>query len=133
MENTTTFFKVSGAVITCIVPANQENFDTGIWLEAGFQYSLSSTGIWTDLFIDTGPEGFERWYMSPFKIFRRHKTLPWFALMGRINSFQPFLIGRKAELTPLVSGNLWCYANDVSGHFYKNNRGAIELKVVRLQ
>jgi hypothetical protein len=94
---------------------------------------LSATGTWTDLSIDTGPEGFERWYMSPFKIFRRHKILPWFALIGKLPGSEPFLISSQAEVMPLVSGNLLCYANDAPGLFYKNNRGAVELKVVRLQ
>lgn len=74
--------EVTEAGVTCNIPANQENFNTGIWLEAGLRYGFSATGTWTDLNIETGPDGFERWYMSPFKIFRRQTTLSWFALIG---------------------------------------------------
>lgn len=128
------FTEVTEQGIICAIPANQENVDTGIWLKAGFQYSLSAKGTWTDLTIDSGPEGFERWYMSPFKLFRRHRIYPWFALMGKVAvaGSQPFLIGRQTAIIPPVSGPLLCYANDVLGFFYKNNRGAVRLKIVLL-
>lgn len=71
---------------------------------------------------------------------RREEDLPWFSLVGVIaNGGEPgkdgspargevFLIGDSATFTPMRSGYLYCFANDVLS-LYGNNRGSVTLRV----
>jgi hypothetical protein len=74
---------------------------------------------------------------------RRCESAPWFSLIGVVANgdeiekfkqeavlYEKFEIGRSAQKSITRSGYLFCYANDAWAH-YKNNSGAIKLKVRR--
>lgn len=108
---------------------------TGVLLVAGEVYDFVASGCWTDLVIPHGPAGDPSGsaYMRLFERWRRVPTADWFTLIGAIDSQMQsaFVIGSRRRHTPQVTGQLTCFANDVSG-FYWNNFGAIGLTVTRL-
>ena len=125
-----------------LLPGNKETVDiyarkfwnrTSIHLEVGANYHFKATGKWTDLIIETDADGFQRRYLQPFEAFRRVPTQNWFALIGTVDRMMTtaFLIGKEVTLTPPKSGELVCFANDVSS-MYWNNWGRLRLTVTRL-
>jgi len=78
------------------------------------------------------------------KLVRRYEKAPWFSLIGVVANgdeiakwkqkavlYEKFKIGLNAQKAINRSGYLFCYANDAWA-FYKNNSGAIKLKVSRI-
>ncbi|MCK9205482.1 MAG: hypothetical protein M0P66_00075 [Salinivirgaceae bacterium] len=111
--------------------ASQYWNDTGLIIEPGQTYRFEVSGTWTDSYIDTGADGFDKWFMACFKPFRRSPKNKWFALMGSLDKGKPFLIGSRNEITFDKEGKLYCFANDVKG-FYGNNKGEVTLKLKRI-
>ncbi len=106
---------------------------TGIELKAGQQYLLKAEGKWKDWYIETDANGYSRWYLRPFEIFRRIHKENWFALIGTIGESlsNAFLIGTgPTDYTPPISGELVCFANDMQA-FYWNNYNSVQLTVTR--
>lgn len=74
---------------------------------------------------------------------KREEDYPWFALIGAVANggnpgtdgtpapHQIFLIGDGCEFSVETGGYLYCFAND-SWHLYGNNRGSVNLRVLRL-
>ena len=122
-------------VAQTIVHARKPWNYTGIMLVAGETYDLAATGCWTDLVIPHGPAGdpSNSAYMRLFERWRRVPSANWFTLIGALDAQMPsaFVIGAHCLYTPDRSGQLTCFANDVSG-FYWNNFGAVRLKVTRV-
>jgi len=110
---------------------------TGLWLDAGGTYKLSATGTWLDLKerYRCGPDG----YASDSVLLRwtewaRHeRSQPWFALIAGIGRDRrtQFLIGSGLTYRPDVSGELTCFANDISPMRW-NNKGCLTLSVLRV-
>jgi hypothetical protein len=111
--------------------------DTGVHVNEGERYRLHADGVWRDLFILSGPQGYDApWYSFAQRIggrWRRAPAAPWFALMGAVHDgrSEPFLIGFDCLVTMASRGSFKCFANDVPG-FYWNNFGAVRLKIERL-
>jgi len=108
---------------------------TGIQLVAGERHLMSARGKWVDFFIKHGPDGdpSNSWYLRLFESKRRLPSEDWFVLAGALdsNSSTAFRIGSRCEYTAVGTGELTCFANDVSG-FYWNNWGHVTLTVTRL-
>ncbi len=107
------------------VKFNVENpcFATKIALKEGVTYRFEATGEdWTDGTIPAGPDGFdtpddgsEAPKLSMSVPFRRHFSVPWFRLMGRIDDAgkEDFEIGSgPAIYTAKSDGELFLYVND---------------------
>jgi hypothetical protein len=106
---------------------------TVIGLKVGQQYLLKAEGKWIDWYIETDANGYSRWYLRPYEIFRRMRRENWFALIGTIGESlnNAFLIGMgPTDYMPPISGELVCFANDMPG-FYWNNYGSVQLTVTR--
>ena len=84
--------------------------------------------VWTDGWITCGPDGYEKWYLFPFRRWRRHSEASWFALVGMVGDEPPFEIGSGTVITPAKDAELFCFANDLP-FMYWNNRGAITVTV----
>jgi hypothetical protein len=118
-----------------IVRARAQWNQTGVALVAGETYDFVAAGCWTDLVIPHGPGGdpSDSAYMRLFERWRRVPSANWFTLIGIIDAQMQsaFVIGSRCRHTPQVTGQLTCFANDVSG-FYWNNFGAVRLTVTRV-
>jgi len=99
-------------------------------LEAGVTYRIEPLPDqkWIDGWIHCDPDGYEKWYLAPFRRWRRQPEAAWFALIGVIGHEAPFEIGSGTVVTPTVDAELFCYANDIP-FMYWNNRGEIEVEV----
>lgn len=103
---------------------------TGLRVEQGSSYRLAADGVWSDRQIRCGPEG----YRSPSWLFRlvercrRHPSALWFALIGTVEGDRAtrFVIGSGTDWTASATGELHCYANDLSFMRF-NNSGAVTL------
>jgi|EndMetStandDraft_7_1072992.scaffolds.fasta_scaffold00319_4 hypothetical protein len=95
-------------------------------VEAGRQYKILASGTWTDWFIDTDANGYDRFWLRPFAAMKRAPKEKWFALIGALDKDEEtaFLIGSAKPWTAPKSGELWCFANDMPSK-YRNNKGAI--------
>jgi hypothetical protein len=101
---------------------------TGFRVTAGRQYHFRATGTWKDASNACGPDGYSLMKLMPFVPLRRFKRAKWFALIGTVEGADAFVIGSDRQWTATRSGELWCYANDVS-FMYKNNEGSVTLNV----
>jgi hypothetical protein len=123
---------------------------TGIYLEAGTEYSFVATGSWQDAHYTTGPEGMDgglvHWLEASAK---RVENAPWFCLICAIGDAgnpdnegnpQPMTViavGREnPRLAVKIGGYLYGFANDAvpplaETVFYRNNRGSVQLQVTR--
>jgi hypothetical protein len=116
------------------IEAKEEWNDTGIELVSGHEYRFTSTGRWTDCWIECGTEGYD----SPNPILkaaeglRRSPRSRWFALLGATNKDKrtQFEIGAERTLSAPASGTLTCFAND-DALMYWNNSGSVQLSVKR--
>ncbi len=101
-------------------------------LEQGRSYEILVRGDqrWTDGPIGCGADGYEKWWLAPFRWMRRFRPAPWFALIGSVGE-KTFEIGSSYVLRDAPGGELSCYANDV-WFMYWNNRGRLEVEVTPL-
>jgi len=104
--------------------------NTGIKIYAGSTYifCVSEGQYWQDWWVKTDANGFDMWYMTPFKKLLRYPNAKWLTLIGTIDHCYTFVIGKNTILRAPISGELICYANDAA-KFYKNNKGSIELLI----
>ena len=113
---------------------------TGVRMNAGEQYVFIASGRWIDFVIPTDADGYASAEApvvgSLLRRFERRRRAPdehWFCLTGAIGADGvPFRIGTRSEyrVPPGVSGELSCFANDVS-RAYWNNWGAVQLRIER--
>jgi hypothetical protein len=97
-------------------------------VKRGHTYAFSASGRWTDWFIESDADGYERFWLKPFvsrKLMPREK---WFALIGVVDKDMAtaFKMGTAKVWTATASGKLWCFANDDPTR-YGNNKGTIEV------
>ncbi len=110
---------------------------TNINLEVTAIYALEVQGeqFWYDWFIQADANGYTRPWLKWVEGLRRCPSENWFALIGSIsqNSRHNFLIGKGINnYKPPLTGNLYCYANDVP-FMYWNNKGSLSLTVTRVR
>ncbi|HMC56564.1 MAG TPA: hypothetical protein VKH19_15415, partial [Gemmatimonadaceae bacterium] len=117
---------------------------TGVMVDSGAMYRLSTAGRWKDGRVRPSTAAGFRSGEAPLrgaaigfgKPFRRAnaENANWFTLMGYIGTEESsFIIGEgNPSWTAPKSGELVTYANDVKA-FYGNNRGCVTLIVERLQ
>lgn len=116
---------------------------TGMLLEAGRRYRITVPvgQTWVDWKIRSGPEGKTSWLQFIFRPWLRLKKengrrAEFFTLIGTIgmSDERAFIIGKgPRDIRPTVSGELFCFANDVdSDSAYANNRGEMRIEVVEV-
>jgi hypothetical protein len=106
---------------------------TGVRLLEHCEYHIKTTGTWTDFYIGTDANGFERKHLRPFARFKRDPGSPWFALMGSIGKQPPyFLVGADLLLKPDKEGELFLFANDMPA-MYWNNRGSLSITITEYE
>jgi len=126
-----------GETITVAIRSHPYWNDTGVVMRVGEHYRLRAEGSWRDMFITSGPDGYDTpWYSVAQRLATRLRRVPnarWFALVGAIREAEhiPFVIGSEIETVIPATGTLVCFANDVPG-FYWNNCGAVSLSIERL-
>jgi hypothetical protein len=107
---------------------------TGIILQAGHTYSMTASGEWFDWRNVCGPDGYPspNWLFRLAEPLRRARHEQWFTLIGALDRDKRtlFRIGTSCGYTAQRSGELTCFANDLS-LFYLNNRGRAALSVLR--
>ncbi len=121
------------AVYTVVCKAARKWNATGVMLQAHGEYHIKASGTWTDFYIATDANGFERKHLRPFKRFKRHPDAHWFALMGSIGKESPyFLVGPDLLLKPDKEGELFLFANDLPA-MYWNNRGSLSITITEYE
>jgi hypothetical protein len=100
------------AAIGIEVPANQSFTDTGVDLRAGQSVAIEANGIIQsspDPATAAGPDG------DPNPDLRQFNVIPGnhAALIGRVGSGEPFLVGAHQSFVPAVSGRLMLGINDL--------------------
>jgi len=126
-----------GETMTVRIRARAYWNDTGAFVRIGEHYRLHAEGSWRDMFITSGPNGYETpWYSFGQGLatgLRRVPNARWFALVGAVRGAEesPFVIGAETCAVMPSTGRLVCFANDIPG-FYWNNCGAISLSIERL-
>lgn len=112
----------------------RENLNpSGVVLSVERVYDLEVVEIedWRDWTIRTDADGFEKWYMAPFRSLRRVPAGRWFQLAGQIGNDDSttFLIGSALKgFKPSTTGELQVFANDVRWA-YANNKGSLRLRI----
>jgi hypothetical protein len=104
--------------------------DSGMDLLAGHVYAYEAQGCWTDWWIQTSAEGYERGWLRPLERFRRFPAAAWFQLIASLDR-QPqcsWPLGCSGRFTSPASGRLWLYANDAPIAYW-NNRGALSFRL----
>lgn len=118
---------------TLQIPSKITWVSTNIVVSAGDYLRFTAAGQWVDAKIETGPEGYDNIWMSPFTWMRRVPEARWFELVGcldkRLNT--AFRIGAGTTRIFPEGGRLFCFANDARG-FYGNNHGEVTLTIERL-
>jgi hypothetical protein len=110
--------------------------DSRIDLASGCTYDfiVPENEHWSDSSIHCGADGYPpKWYLAVWERFRRAPTVDWFKLIGTVghSAKNPIIIGsRLTDFSPIESGRLYCFANDVR-IMYWNNSGAIRLNITR--
>jgi len=108
---------------------------TGLALERGATYRFEVAGeqTWKDASIVTGPDGYTLSRLRIFECLRRVPRAPWFTLIGTIDRQMntAWVIGKFYEGPSPTTGELICFANDVS-LMYWNNTGSLQLTVTKL-
>lgn len=107
------------------VHAGEPCNDTGFDLAAGAKVSIVASGSWLDADIEAGPDGYERWYLAPFRRWRRCPEASWLELVAQVGtSGKPCRVGAKGSFVAARGGRLFLYANDWRSR-YGNNSGEI--------
>lgn len=124
-----------GESATVEVSAHEKWGLTHLRLRAGSTYLLEVQGKqeWNNGPVPTGAEGFRALAYQWDEETRRVPETQWNALVGTIDGWQDyaFVIGHRCVYTPLLSGELVCYANS-DLLFNWNNHGKLTLTVERL-
>lgn len=104
---------------------------TGIMIEPG-RYAFAASGLWWDLIVPAGPDGYDTSLFGPFAHKRRVPWADWFTLMGSLDEDPAgaVAIGRTSEHSFTKAGELVCFANDLDA-MYWNNWGHLKLTVTR--
>lgn len=120
-------------VYTTVCKASRKWNATGVRLQAHCKYHIVASGHWTDFYITTDANGFERKHLRPFNRFKRQPDASWFALMGSIDKTPPyFLVGTELHLGPGKAGELFLFANDMPA-MYWNNRGSLSITITEYE
>jgi hypothetical protein len=123
-----------GASRTVAVPARPRWSRTRILLEEGVAYLVSTDGEWLDWRKPSKAAGYRSpsWLFRLVERFRRHPTARWFALVGTVDRRRAtqFVLGGVPSFVAPASGELVCYANDLSMMRW-NNSGEVRLTVLR--
>lgn len=124
-----------GTSVSVTVDSRQKWNATGIALAAGGRYRFRAAGEWRDWTITCDANGYESANLVQrlTECLRRAPRERWFALIGSIGckGDQLFLIGTDSTYNSRVTGELFCFANDVSAARF-NNHGKLELTVTRV-
>ncbi len=117
------------------VCAKDECNSSGMELEPGslYRFKVVEYTDWRDACISTEPDGFNKWWLTPFVFFRRFKKAKWFKLVGAVgkSNDELFPIGKADTYTSKHRGELFAFTNDAWG-FYRNNHGTLTLAVARV-
>jgi hypothetical protein len=107
--------------------------DTNVDVEQGDRLLITARGEWIDAYIEAGPEGFRRWWLTPVGWTRRYPEARWFELVAVVgkNGGPYFRIGSCGEFTATKSGRAYLFAND-TWFKYGNNKGQLEAEVTKL-
>lgn len=129
----------------CVVARNKYN-DSGVFLETGahYEFHVARNQVWYDARIRCGANG---WTTDSFRPLRRAivdaveknrrcRCANWFELIGtvRCNHRDQFRIGCRGtgwNYTPVRSGKLYTFANDLESR-YGNNSGSIVVTIRRV-
>jgi PA-IL-like protein len=123
--------------VTVCVDARHRWNHTGIFADAGKRYcfTVSPDAKWFDWKITSGPEGYTRWFLLPFRLFlrvRRGLNGParFFSLIATIgeSTEYAFVIGYRYTMEAPISGEIVCFANDAPWA-YGNNSGSLEVAI----
>jgi hypothetical protein len=106
---------------------------TGIILEQGKRYAFEAQGEWHDAAVRCDADGWTpRWnrvLMMLTDFAKRESGQPLFKLMGAVEKKRPYIVlGTKGSFVAPVTGELFCFANDVPG-YYANNSGSVKLQI----
>jgi len=116
---------------TIVVEAIEFWNDATINVEAGEVYSITSTGEWVDLDIETDADGFSDPILDNFSHLKRVPDANWFELIAAVDSNYFYIVGGDAEITFEQGGSLSFFANDAED-FYDNNSGNISTVITRI-
>jgi hypothetical protein len=127
---------------TITVRARDRWNTTGIQVTAGQVFTLSAKGTWTDLNIDSTPDGYEissvpsalsRTVLRLGLPFLRCRKARYFCLIGSIGRSREARVAIGSHFPDwkaTADGELLCFANDVAVA-YGNNEGSVSLEVRR--
>lgn len=107
--------------------------DSGVDVKTGARYVISARGDLRDAAIPTDADGYDKWYMSPFKGLRRKPDAEWFQLIGCVGETRANCkaLGTKARSWDMpATGRLHFFVNDVT-FFYWNNAGVLFVTVTK--
>ncbi|ANP76767.1 hypothetical protein A134_10265 [Vibrio crassostreae 9CS106] len=118
---------------------------TGVFLEVGkrYRFETNTAELWYDASIACSAAGWDRLgvtlglkevAIATMEPFRRVSNAKWFELCASIGSEdrETFRIGLNENYSPLTSGELCPFANDLEC-FYGNNKGAIHCTITRIE
>lgn len=110
--------------------------DSGLTVKAGSGVRIHAEpgSKWIDWFIECGPDGYEKFWLNPFRWSRRVPDAPWFALICCIDRDLPsaFIVGSGTDCyIPPRDGTLFFFSNDAP-FAYWNNKGQVKLQVTSL-
>ena len=113
------------------VPAAPQNWSddvftpTSMQVTAGDRLSFAASGRWDVGLGQVGPDGREDWCECPVRERRETGSRGRLgALIGRIGTGEPFLIGSQQTITAKESGSLFLTANDNMGPCDGDSRGS---------
>ncbi|RZS93145.1 hypothetical protein [Aquimarina brevivitae] len=118
--------------VTLTVASKEKWNRSGIYALIGEEYEISASGSWTDWYIDTDANGYERWHLSLAGFLKRAPKENWFKLISAVDRQQYHPIGAANTITVTTEGELEFFANDILG-FYWNNKGDISVRVTRIK
>jgi hypothetical protein len=136
MQTTSTTSELEvGESVTVTVEAQRFWNETGVHLMVGHEYRFSAADEWADAYITCDADGFPNpnIFLQISEWLRRAPRERWFALIGCVGRSPraQFRIGKERILAAPASGELICFANDVSLAYW-NNQGAVQLTVTRV-
>ena len=97
----------------------------------GIRIRVKPDSKWVDWFIKSGPEGYDRFWLRPFKWTARVPDADWFTLVCCIDRdlSSAFIVGPEIDCyIPSRDGELYFFANDAP-FAYWNNKGHVEVEI----